>query len=83
MMRQFDSDGKSGSGEVLLPRVLRLCRLANEVEEGYLGKLAPESFAISLMARLRGGRGKVMWLDPEDSAVPAGSAIRRHLGPRN
>jgi len=50
MMRQFDSEG-------------RLCRLATEVEEGYLGK---------------GGRGKVMWLDPEDSSVPVGSVLRRN-----
>ena len=26
---------------------------------------------------LRGGRGKVMWLDPEDSSVPRGAALRR------
>lgn len=25
----------------------------------------------------RGGRGKVMWLDPEDSSVPVGSVLRR------
>ncbi|CAK9105059.1 Highly reducing polyketide synthase srdA (HRPKS sdrA) (Polyketide synthase gene cluster 6 protein pks-6) (Sordarial biosynthesis cluster protein srdA) [Durusdinium trenchii] len=50
MMQQFDSDG-------------RLCRLATEVEEGYLGK---------------GGRGKVMWLDPEDPSVPHNSALRRN-----
>lgn len=50
MLRGFDKDS-------------RLCRLANEVEEGYLGK---------------GGRGKVMWLDPEDSSVPRGAALRRN-----
>eukprot|EP00434_Breviolum_minutum_P031041 symbB.v1.2.027455.t1/scaffold2821.1/size70050/1 len=49
-MKQFDTDG-------------RLCRLATEVEEGYLGK---------------GGRGKVMWLDPEDPSVPNGSVLRRN-----
>ena len=28
----------------------------------------------------RGGRGKVMWLDPEDLSVPVGSVLRRcHL----
>ena len=30
------------------------------------------------MTPLRGGRGKVMWLDPEDPAVPTASAIRRN-----
>ena len=50
MMRQFDSDGKCGADEVLLPQFLRLCRLANEVEEGYLGKLAPESYMTSFLS---------------------------------
>lgn len=27
----------------------------------------------------RGGRGKVMWLDPEDPSVPNGSVLRRRF----
>eukprot|EP00931_Biecheleriopsis_adriatica_P085876 TRINITY_DN60659_c0_g1_i1.p1 TRINITY_DN60659_c0_g1~~TRINITY_DN60659_c0_g1_i1.p1 ORF type:complete len:955 (-),score=205.23 TRINITY_DN60659_c0_g1_i1:94-2958(-) len=50
MLRQADEDG-------------RLCRLASEVEEGYLG---------------RGGRGKVMWLDPDDPSVPSACSLRRN-----
>eukprot|EP00930_Biecheleria_cincta_P026021 TRINITY_DN18413_c0_g2_i1.p1 TRINITY_DN18413_c0_g2~~TRINITY_DN18413_c0_g2_i1.p1 ORF type:complete len:955 (-),score=189.61 TRINITY_DN18413_c0_g2_i1:188-3052(-) len=49
-IRQLDKDG-------------RLCRLASEVEEGYLGK---------------GGRGKVMWVDPEDPSIPMGSVLQRN-----
>eukprot|EP00440_Ansanella_granifera_P052346 gb/GFBE01056757.1/.p1 GENE.gb/GFBE01056757.1/~~gb/GFBE01056757.1/.p1 ORF type:complete len:958 (+),score=244.50 gb/GFBE01056757.1/:1-2874(+) len=49
-LRQLDAEG-------------RLCRLANEVEEGYLG---------------RGGRAKVMWLDPDDPSMPQGTLLRRN-----
>jgi polyketide synthase-associated protein len=41
----------------------KLGRLAAEVEEGYLG---------------RGTRGKVMWLDPEESDLPSSSLLIRN-----
>ena len=31
----------------------------------------------------RGGRGKVMWLDPEDPSVPNGSVLRRRGASRH
>jgi polyketide synthase-associated protein len=43
----------------------KLARLAQEVEEGYLG---------------RSGRGKVMWLDPSNPSLPSTSAILRNDG---
>jgi len=43
----------------------RFGRLAQEVEEGYLGK---------------GSRGKVMWLDPDTDALSSGSLVKRNDG---
>mmetsp|Transcript_3826 Transcript_3826/g.9879 ORF Transcript_3826/g.9879 Transcript_3826/m.9879 type:complete len:961 (-) Transcript_3826:56-2938(-) len=43
----------------------RLGRLAQEVEEGYLGK---------------GTRGKVMWVDPDDETIPEDSPLRHADG---
>nr|AIW63286.1 polyketide synthase AS3D902 [Azadinium spinosum] len=49
-LKSLESDGKLG-------------RLAQEVEEGYLGK---------------NGRAKVMWLDPDDDAVPQDDLVKRN-----
>jgi len=51
-MKEMEEEGKFG-------------RLAQEVEEGYLGK---------------GGRGKVMWLDPESGSLSPDSTVQMNDG---